>query len=81
MLRKGKKKSNENARVKHRVFCPCAGKMKLLFETREKAQRYISFNADTIREQTGYSPSRTYFCRGCGGWHVTSKDRITDDKE
>lgn len=58
---------------KHRVFCINIQRAKLLFETEKKAEAYIKFNAQEIRDQRGYAPLRSYFCDACYGWHVTSK--------
>ena len=33
---------------------------------------YGRFNAEDIKAVSGYSPTRTYFCVSCGGYHVTS---------
>src|SRR5690606_31040091 len=34
------------------------------------------FNADDIFKESGKRPIRAYFCHACGGWHVTSQERI-----
>ena len=56
---------------KHRVYCYDCGKPKLLFETEKKALNFIKFNADEIEQTKGYKPERIYFCKACGGYHVT----------
>lgn len=64
-------------RPKHRVYCYDCGRPKLLFETEKKALNFIKFNADEIEENSGYKPERVYFCKACGGYHVThNKERI-----
>lgn len=53
------------------VFCRESGRSKTLFKTESKADNFIKFNADEIRESTGFAPVRSYYCISCGGWHVT----------
>lgn len=51
---------------------------KMLFETKEKADRFISFNRDEILMETSKAPVRSYYCRLCCGWHVTSNPSEED---
>lgn len=44
----------------------------MLFETKDKADKFIKFNADEILEESGRAPVRSYYCTFCCGWHVTS---------
>ncbi|MBQ6724058.1 MAG: hypothetical protein IJQ84_06050 [Paludibacteraceae bacterium] len=60
------------AKPKHRVYCPIAMRPKMVFETEQKAMRFIEMNADQFK---GTAPIRAYFCKGCGGWHVTHRKR------
>ena len=60
------------SKPKHRVYCPIAMRPKMVFETEQKALRFIEMNADQF---TGTAPIRAYFCTGCGGWHVTHRKR------
>lgn len=60
---------------KRRVFCRVANKLKILFETKEKAERFIKFNSGDMLNEKGYCPIRAYKCLVCGGWHVTSKEK------
>ena len=62
----------DDGKPKNRVFCPLCGRHKLVFETQEKAERFIEFNRDKFEE--GFAPIRAYFCRGCGGWHTTHRE-------
>ena len=55
-----------------RIYCRECGRSKLLFETEQKALRFIKFNADEIETETGRKPERAYYCVCCGGWHTTS---------
>ena len=55
-----------------RIYCRECGRSKLLFETEQKALRFIKFNADEIEAETGRKPERDYYCVCCGGWHTTS---------
>jgi len=45
----------------------------MLFATKEEAARFIRYNADDVESETGKRPVRAYYCRDCGGWHVTSR--------
>lgn len=56
---------------KNRVYCNGSRRRKILFETEEKANNFLKFNADEICEQSGVKPIRVYYCPACGGWHVT----------
>ncbi|MBE0639411.1 MAG: hypothetical protein IH598_12910 [Bacteroidales bacterium] len=58
--------------TKNRVFCKDSRRSKMLFETEKKADTFIKFNSETIEQESGYKPERSYFCVYCGGWHVTS---------
>lgn len=60
------------SKPKHRVYCPIAMRPKMVFETEEKAMRFIKMNRDQF---TGTAPVRAYFCQGCGGWHLTHRKR------
>jgi len=53
------------------VYCRETRRQKILFESESKADNFIKFNADEIRESSGYAPVRSYYCISCGGWHVT----------
>lgn len=66
--------------TKNRVQCVECNKPKLLFATKREAELFIKFNADDIRQESGYAPIRAYYCRHCGGWHVTSKESIASFK-
>lgn len=65
-------------RPKNRVFCAYAGRPKLLFESKSKAENFIRYNADEIGDEskTGKKPVRSYYCTACGGWHVTSREKL-----
>ena len=52
----------------------------MLFETKKKAETFISFNSKDIAEGTGYKPERSYFCAYCGGWHITSHKKQLEIK-
>ena len=47
-------------------------KPKMLFESQAKADNFILYNKEEIEEENGKAPVRSYYCRLCGGWHVTS---------
>lgn len=66
--------SNEkpaSIKPKHTKYCYDCRRNKLLFSTKEKAERHILFNSAAIKEENGYAPVRAYYCKACGGWHVT----------
>jgi hypothetical protein len=44
----------------------------MLFETRGKAENFIRFNRESILDESGRAPVRSYYCPFCCGWHVTS---------
>lgn len=44
----------------------------MLFESEDKANNFIRFNSSEIMELNGKAPNRSYYCRFCGGWHITS---------
>lgn len=68
------------AKPKHQIFCPDAGKPKLLFESESKALNYIKFNAEEIEANNGFAPCRAYFCQCCAGWHVTHNKGYTSGR-
>ena len=59
--------------TKNRVFCKDSGRLKMVFETEKKANTFIKFNSAEIEAESGFGPSRSYYCLYCNGWHVTSK--------
>ncbi len=61
-------------------MCPYAGKSKILFGSKSKALRFIAWNAEEITASHGYCPTRAYYCSGCGGWHVTSKEKYRSSR-
>ena len=58
---------------KNRIYCHNSGKSKMLFEDEKKANLFIKFNAEEIKEKSGYAPVISYFCIACNGWHITSQ--------
>lgn len=74
---------------KNRVYCLAISRCKMLFESKDKADRFIKFNEDEIRK-TGtankrFKKLRSYYCEVCGGWHIThiklsKKERKHKDK-
>ena len=70
------------SKPKHTVFCPECGRSKILFETEKKANLFLQYNADDIAHSNRYGkkPVRSYYCKACGGWHVTSiKENLYKD--
>jgi len=58
--------------TKNKVFCVSCKRSKMLFESQAKADNFILYNKEEIKEENGRAPVRSYYCRLCGGWHVTS---------
>lgn len=65
---------------KNQVFCLEIGRTKVLFETQEKADRFIDFNKNDIELENGVAPTRSYYCAVCGGWHTTSMKYIPKNR-
>lgn len=66
--------------TKNKIFCKDCGRHKMIFETEKKAETFIKFNSEDIESESGYSPTRSYFCIYCGGYHVTSKTEVMNIK-
>lgn len=49
--------------TKNRTFCASINRVKMLFETKEKADNFINFNAVEIAENNSYAPIRSYYVR------------------
>ena len=62
--------------VANSKYCTDAGRMKLCFDSRKAAERFMAFNSEVILRQHGFAPVRSYRCPVCGCWHVTSKPRV-----
>lgn len=60
--------------TRNKHFCNGCGHTKILFESQSKADNFIKFNGESILEETGRMPVRSYYCEFCGGYHVTSSD-------
>lgn len=60
--------------TKNRFYCNDARRLKMLFETEDKAKKFISFNQEEIEATSGISPKRVYHCIFCGGYHITSQE-------
>lgn len=60
------------------MFCRDCHRVKMLFDNQEKADAFILRNQEQIKEESGYSPKRSYHCIVCGGWHVTSGDTFNE---
>ena len=67
--------------TKNLVYCLSCRHNKMLFDSQKKADRFIAFNGDEILEETGKAPVRSYYCRLCCGWHVTSNPSEDEGKE
>jgi hypothetical protein len=58
--------------TRNKVYCNGCHRSKMLFESEAKANNFIKFNANEIKDETGVAPVRSYYCAYCGGYHVTS---------
>ena len=45
----------------------------MLFESKSKADNFIKFNKGDFINKT---PTRSYFCSFCGGWHISSQSSL-----
>lgn len=63
---------------RNRIFCRDCNRYKTLFESESKADNFIKFNHEEIEACSGHAPNRSYYCRSCAGWHVTSKREYDD---
>ena len=66
--------------VRNRIFCMKCQRAKMLFESKSKAINFIKFNSEEIKSDNGVAPIRVYFCKSCGGWHVTSRGRSVTER-
>jgi len=39
------------------------------------------YNAEAIKSESGFAPIRSYYCKACGGWHLTSSPLIHKDEQ
>lgn len=67
--------------IKNRMFCLECKRPKMLFESKGKALNFIKFNSDEIKDANGIAPTRVYYCKSCGGWHVTSRVRPVSERK
>ena len=69
------------SKPKNRVFCFDCGRQKMLFESESKANNFIKFNKNNIKNG---DKLRSYYCPVCNGWHVSHqafhkhKESMTD---
>lgn len=76
---KSQRNTNDAKRpVKNQFYCPASRKQKMLFKTEEEADRFIQYNGHIILDENGFAPTRSYYCKACGGWHVTSQSKNRD---
>lgn len=57
--------------VKHQVYCPYAQKQKKKYNSEKAALKAIEYFEPTHPDQK--VPVRTYYCKGCAAWHITSR--------
>lgn len=56
-----------------RTYCKAYGGDKFLFADKAEAQGFIDRYKADMMEANGYAPKRYYWCKVCGGYHVTSQ--------
>ena len=66
--------------IRNKIFCVSCKRPKMLFESQAKADNFILYNKEEIEAENGKTPVRSYYCRLCGGWHVTSNTSTADAK-
>lgn len=66
---------------KKRTYCPASGRAKIFFETKEEADRFITYNSEEILSQCRKAPVRSYYCAMCCGYHVTSNPSLEEGEE
>lgn len=71
----GHKVANNATPVHNRVYCAAAKKQKLQFATKKAADAFIALCSDAIIERHGYAPVRSYWCKACKCFHVTSQQK------
>lgn len=59
----------------NRIYCTEARKQKFQFATKEAAEAFIAYCADTIMAQNGFAPVRSYWCKACKCYHVSSQQK------
>lgn len=67
--------------IHNRYFCPQCGRPKFRFSKKKSADRFIIYNGQTILDENGYKPIRSYYCPICGYWHVTSLPATAQSNE
>lgn len=72
----GHKVANITHPTHNRIYCADARKMKLQFATKEAAETFIAYCADTIMVQNGFAPVKSYWCKTCKCYHVSSQQEI-----
>lgn len=51
---------------KNSYYCVDCKRPKMLFTSKDKAERFMAYNSDEIFGETGHKPVRAYFCIACG---------------
>lgn len=62
----------DSIKPKNRVYYIDCGRKKMLFQSEEKALRFIRYNSTNIYQQAKHTPVRAYYCSTCCGYHITS---------
>lgn len=60
-----RKRREREAKASHGVFCPAANRIKLQYDSKERADHAVLYGNGGL--------VRSYYCRECQCWHTTSK--------
>lgn len=66
---------------KIRIFCPACRRQKMVFSTKEEADRFIVFNRKEILSENRKAPVRSYHCPMCCAYYVTSNPSLEAGSE
>ena len=67
---------------KKRFYCNSCKRHKMLFQTKEEAERFLKYNTTNPEEWDEKKvPIRSYYCVYCCGWHITSKPTHLTEEE
>jgi len=62
--------------AKKRKYCIACKRSKLLFETQDEADNFILDFKNKMKDKKVNAPVRSYYCRICGGYHLTSNPSV-----
>lgn len=62
-----------SGRIRKKIYCAEYSRPKVLFETREAAERYIEYE-NALKRPVSKS-LYAYYCGSCRGWHISSWEK------